>query len=110
LAGIHNATFRYEGESKIAGGAVALRKSSNSFISELETFLTVEKNETGVRICARLAIYNFLTEMGRLFIIRTSSTHEYSIHGKLMMDLIYIGVVVLFFVVSGLYVRFCEKL
>jgi hypothetical protein len=48
--------------------------------------------------------------MGRLFIIRTSSTHEYSIHGKLMMDLLYIGVVVLFFVVSGLYVRFCEKL
>jgi len=27
-----------------------------------------------------------------------------------MMDLLYIGVVVLFFVVSGLYVRFCEKL
>jgi len=27
-----------------------------------------------------------------------------------MMDLVYIGVVVLFFVVSGLYVRFCEKL
>jgi len=27
-----------------------------------------------------------------------------------MMDLIYIGVVVLFFVVSGLYVRLCEKL
>jgi hypothetical protein len=89
---------------------VALRKSSNSFISELETFLTVEKNETGVRICARLAIYNFLTKFGRLFIIRTSNTHPYSTHGKLMMDLIYIGVVVLFFVVSGLYVRFCEKL
>jgi hypothetical protein len=29
---------------------------------------------------------------------------------KLMNDLIYIGVTVLFFVVSGLYVRFCEKL
>ena len=27
-----------------------------------------------------------------------------------MTDLIYIGVTVLFFVVSGLYVRFCEKL
>ncbi len=27
-----------------------------------------------------------------------------------MTDLIYIGVIVLFFVVSGLYVRFCEKL
>ena len=29
---------------------------------------------------------------------------------KRMTDLIYIGVTVLFFVVSGLYVRFCEKL
>jgi uncharacterized membrane protein (DUF485 family) len=29
---------------------------------------------------------------------------------KSMTDLIYIGVIVLFFVVSGLYVRFCEKL
>jgi hypothetical protein len=29
---------------------------------------------------------------------------------KLMMDVIYIGITVLFFVVSGLYVRFCEKL
>jgi len=27
-----------------------------------------------------------------------------------MMDLIYIGVVVLFFVVAGLYVRLCEKM
>jgi hypothetical protein len=27
-----------------------------------------------------------------------------------MTDLIYIGITVLFFVVSGLYVRFCEKL
>jgi len=27
-----------------------------------------------------------------------------------MTDLIYIGVTVLFFVVSGLYVRFCENL
>ena len=27
-----------------------------------------------------------------------------------MTDLIYIGISVLFFVVSGLYVRFCEKL
>ena len=27
-----------------------------------------------------------------------------------MTDLIYIGVTVLFFVVSGLYVRFCERL
>jgi hypothetical protein len=27
-----------------------------------------------------------------------------------MTDLIYVGVTVLFFVVSGLYVRFCEKL
>jgi hypothetical protein len=29
---------------------------------------------------------------------------------KSMMDLIYIGITVLFFVISGLYVRFCEKL
>ena len=29
---------------------------------------------------------------------------------KSMTDLIYIGITVLFFVVSGLYVRFCEKL
>jgi len=27
-----------------------------------------------------------------------------------MMDLVYIGVVVLFFVVAGLYVRLCEKM
>jgi len=27
-----------------------------------------------------------------------------------MTDLIFIGIVVLFFVVSGFYVRFCEKL
>jgi hypothetical protein len=27
-----------------------------------------------------------------------------------MMDVIYLGVVVLFFVVSGVYVRFCEKM
>ena len=27
-----------------------------------------------------------------------------------MMDLLFIGIVILFFVVSGLYVRFCEKL
>ena len=30
--------------------------------------------------------------------------------GNRMTDLIYIGVTVLFFVGSGLYVRFCEKL
>ena len=30
--------------------------------------------------------------------------------GKRMMDLIFIGIVVLFFVASGFYVRFCEKL
>jgi hypothetical protein len=29
---------------------------------------------------------------------------------KPMTDLIYIGITVLFFVVGGLYVRFCEKL
>ena len=29
---------------------------------------------------------------------------------KPMTDVIYIGITVLFFVVSGLYVRFCEKL
>jgi hypothetical protein len=29
---------------------------------------------------------------------------------KVMTDFIYIGVIVLFFIVSGLYVRFCEKL
>jgi len=27
-----------------------------------------------------------------------------------MMDLVYVGVVVLFFVVGGLYVRLCEKM
>jgi len=27
-----------------------------------------------------------------------------------MLDLLFIGIVILFFVVSGLYVRFCEKL
>ena len=32
------------------------------------------------------------------------------IEWKLMTDLIYIGVVVLFFVASGLYARFCERL
>ena len=30
--------------------------------------------------------------------------------GKFMSDLIYVGVVVLFFAVSGLYVRLCEKM
>jgi hypothetical protein len=30
--------------------------------------------------------------------------------GKIMTDLIYIGIVVLFFVVSGVYVRLCEKM
>jgi hypothetical protein len=30
--------------------------------------------------------------------------------GSVMNDLIYVGVVVVFFVASGLYVRFCEKL
>ena len=29
---------------------------------------------------------------------------------RIMTDLIYIGVVVLFFVVSGLYIRLCEKM
>jgi hypothetical protein len=29
---------------------------------------------------------------------------------EVMMDLVYIGVVVLFFVVAGLYVRLCEKM
>jgi hypothetical protein len=32
------------------------------------------------------------------------------IESNQMMDLLFIGVVILFFVVSGLYVRFCEKL
>jgi len=27
-----------------------------------------------------------------------------------MLDLLFIGIVILFFVMSGLYVRFCEKL
>ena len=31
-------------------------------------------------------------------------------HGRNMNDVIYIGITVLFFVISGLYVRFCEKL
>jgi hypothetical protein len=30
--------------------------------------------------------------------------------GQLMNDLIFVGIVVVFFVVSALYVRFCEKL
>jgi hypothetical protein len=30
--------------------------------------------------------------------------------GKLMMDFIYVGIVVLFFVLGGLYVRLCEKM
>jgi hypothetical protein len=31
-------------------------------------------------------------------------------HRKIMTDLIFIGVIVLFFVVGGLYVRACEKM
>ena len=34
-----------------------------------------------------------------------------SLCGEIIMnDLIFVGVVVMFFIVSGLYVRFCEKL
>jgi hypothetical protein len=42
--------------------------------------------------------------------LRTCRRSQESIESKLMTDLVYIGVVVLFFVVSGLYVRACEKM
>jgi len=56
------------------------------------------------------SIYNVLTKSWPLFITRTARTGEYFNRGKVMTDLIYILVVVLFFVISGVYVRFCEKL
>jgi hypothetical protein len=58
----------------------------------------------------RLVLYKYLTKLAPIFIIRTASSRECFSHGKFMMDLIYIGVVALFFVVAGLYVRACEKM
>ena len=43
-------------------------------------------------------------------LMRTCTSQQTELDGKFMTDLIYIGVVVVFFVVSGLYVRFCEKM
>jgi hypothetical protein len=42
--------------------------------------------------------------------MKSAGSHKYFNQRKNMTDLIYIGVVVLFFVVSGLYVRACEKM
>jgi hypothetical protein len=58
----------------------------------------------------RLVFYEFLTESGRFFIIRPATVREHFSNAKIMMDVIYIGVVVLFFVVSGWYVRACDKM
>jgi hypothetical protein len=58
----------------------------------------------------RLAFYKFLTKSGQLFIIRTAKSRGDFSDAKTMTDLIYIGVVVLFFVVSGWYVRACDKM
>jgi hypothetical protein len=63
---------------------------------------------------------DFLTSAASILITRpTHGVAAYTIarvesdqtkHEKPMTDLIYVGITVLFFVVSGLYVRFCEKL
>jgi hypothetical protein len=58
----------------------------------------------------RSFLYEFLTVRGRLLIMKSAGSHKYFNQRKNMTDLIYIGVVVLFFVVSGLYVRACEKM
>ena len=58
----------------------------------------------------RLVLYKYLTKLAPIFIIRTAGSRECFSHGKIMMDLIYIAVVVVFFVVGGLYVHACEKM
>jgi hypothetical protein len=49
-----------------------------------------------------------LTIDGSIFITAFESDEGYC--PQIMTDLIYISIIVLFFVVSGWYVRFCEKL
>jgi hypothetical protein len=58
----------------------------------------------------RPVFYEFLTRLGRVFIIRTANSRGHFGDAKIMMDLIYIGVVVLFFVVGGWYVWACDKM
>jgi len=68
----------------------------------------------------RVAVYNFLTSCLLLLILRLYATGrccrrvkraaEDAGFGEFMNDLVYVGVIVVFFVISGLYVRFCEKL
>ena len=61
--------------------------------------------------CESVVVNEFLTKSGRVLIIRTAIGREYSTKKeKNMIDLIYVGVVVLFFVIGGLYVGVCEKL
>ena len=57
-----------------------------------------------------VAVYKLLTAFDRIFISHTTHNRERLNIEKIMTDLIYIGVVVLFFVVSGLYVRACDKM
>ena len=58
----------------------------------------------------RPTFYAFLTASGRLFTIQTASRRGHLSGARIMMDLIYIGVVVLFFVISGWYVSACDKM
>jgi len=55
-------------------------------------------------------LYKFLTAFCWFFTFSLNSRSGYFNRRKIMTDLIFIGVIVLFFVVGGLYVRACEKM
>lgn len=61
-------------------------------------------------------IYVFLTGTTRLLItdpeglVGDYRRHDGKPEERTMMDLIYVGVVVLFFLISGLYAHLCEKM
>jgi hypothetical protein len=61
------------------------------------------------------AFYEFLTGKERVLITSRPDSMEQCTHRnrtgmETMMDLIYVGVVVLFFVIGGLYAHVCEKM
>lgn len=59
-------------------------------------------------------IYGFLTGYVSVFTTRQDGTvrpcDRCRIQREFMTDLIYIGIVVLFFVISGVYIELCEKM
>jgi len=63
-----------------------------------------------------VGFYDFLTSFVHVFISPPSETvrgcirEETKLVRKHMADLVYIGMVVLFFVVSGLYIGACERM